>query len=88
MLVATANGGAYGNGMAPCLPETEFRATVGHSLRRARMQKGWQLWRLAEESGVALENISNIETAKRGCTAYTLYRLACALDVSLDSLLA
>jgi transcriptional regulator with XRE-family HTH domain len=78
----------YAKGMAECLPEPEFRVTLGQSLRKARMQKGWQLWRLSQESGVALENISMIETAKRGCNAYTLYRLACALEVSLDSLLA
>jgi transcriptional regulator with XRE-family HTH domain len=66
--------------------EPEY-ADVGDRLRRARLARGLSLRRLAEVIGVSPSLVSQVETGRAKPSVNTLYALATALGVSLDSLL-
>jgi transcriptional regulator with XRE-family HTH domain len=66
--------------------EPEY-ADVGERLRRARLARGLSLRRLAEVVGVSPSLVSQVETGRAKPSVNTLYALATALGVSLDSLL-
>ena len=57
---------------------------VGARLREARLLRGWSQARLSQETGIAQSMISQIERRTRNGNAFTLIRLADALEVSLD----
>jgi transcriptional regulator with XRE-family HTH domain len=55
-------------------------------LKEARELRGWSQQRLAEESGVSRDGISNYETGHRDAWPATARRLADALDVEIEEL--
>ena len=55
-------------------------------LKEARELRGWSQQKLAEESGVSRDGISNYETGHRDAWPATARRLADALDVEIEEL--
>jgi transcriptional regulator with XRE-family HTH domain len=55
-------------------------------LKEARELRGWSQQRLAEESGVSRDGISNYETGQRDAWPATASRLAEALGVEIEDL--
>ncbi len=61
---------------------------MNNSLKEIRKSRGWTLKKLSERSGVPLSTIGNFENGKVGVSLPVLKKLAFALEVSLDRLLA
>lgn len=59
---------------------------MGQRIRAARKARGIKAEKLAESVGIAVESIGHIECGSRKPSLGTLYRIAEALDVSLDYL--
>ena len=57
-------------------------------LRQARFERGLSLAQLAERAGMTASTISRLETGARRLTLMQVERLAAALEVSTDALLA
>lgn len=55
-------------------------------LREARKKRGWSVRLLSDFSGVSKSQINDIEKGRVNPTLKCLYRLACAMEVSLESL--
>lgn len=63
-------------------------AKLGERIREAREQRGWSLEKLAGESGVTFQTAYQLEKGKREPRAFTLARIAKALGLTTDALLA
>lgn len=61
--------------------------TLGEYIRRLRRSKGWQLQRLATETGLSLTHLSRIENDNAVPNAESVVRLAGALDGDLTLML-
>ena len=61
---------------------------LGANIKRYRADKGITALRLAEQAGVSLSHINNIESASANASAEVLVRIANALEISLDILLS
>lgn len=60
---------------------------VGAEIRAARQARGWNGLRLAQESGITQQRVSQIERAARKASSYEeLAALARALDLDLNTL--
>jgi transcriptional regulator with XRE-family HTH domain len=59
----------------------------GRNLRRARLERGWSQAQLAQESGLAVTEISRIERGSREVRLTTLMRLVDALGAPPHELL-
>ena len=57
-------------------------------LRQARFERGVTVAQLADRAGMAASTVSRLETGARRLTLVQVERLAAALEVSLDALLA
>lgn len=68
--------------------QAEFTTKIGQRIMDLRMRKKFlkKLSReyLAEEADISPKYLYEIEKGKKGCSAYILYRLFNALDISLD----
>jgi transcriptional regulator with XRE-family HTH domain len=60
----------------------------GNKLKLARLAKDLSIAELGRLAGVSKPHISEIENGKKHAGPDNLYALACALDVSLDYLIA
>lgn len=60
--------------------------TIEVNMQRMIEEKGWTIYRLSKESGVAVSALYNIGKKKQGPYAETLVKLSSALGVSLDAL--
>jgi transcriptional regulator with XRE-family HTH domain len=60
----------------------EFQTLLGQNVRRLRKYRNYTVEDLGLESGLGYSQVSRIELGKRNPTAYTLYMLSKALDVS------
>lgn len=60
----------------------------GESLRRFRTDRGWSQERLAEEAGITLNYVGNLERGEQGPSLNILLRLARALEIDAPTLLA
>lgn len=71
------------------LYELYFKKMAIEHIREARISKGWTQARLAEAIDVSHEFIRSLESLKGKNTfsAFTVWRISKALDVSLDNLL-
>lgn len=65
-----------------------FCATVYHALKRERLRQNLSMNALAERAGLSQQMVSYVERGLRKPTLDTLFRMSCALDVELGSLLA
>lgn len=62
--------------------------TLGEKLKMLREKKGWSKYRLSKESGVAPITITKIERGEIYPELETLLKLAEALDVDVEELIA
>jgi transcriptional regulator with XRE-family HTH domain len=62
-------------------------ATLGRRIAACRVARGWTQKRLAEEAGISVPFLSDVENDKRSIGSDPLVRLADALGASLDYLL-
>lgn len=58
----------------------------GKSLRRFRTELDWSQERLAEQAGITLNYVGNLERGEQGPSLHVLVRLARALDIDLPTL--
>ena len=56
-------------------------------MRYYRIQKGWTLSQLSDESGVSLQQIGHIERGERSCSLEALIQISNALRLPSDELL-
>lgn len=63
-------------------------ASIGPLLSEARARKGWTLRDLSAATGVAVATLSKVENSKTGTSFDTVVRIAGALGMSLDDMLA
>lgn len=66
--------------------EQKFRQQIALNMRIERARKGLTQERLAELSGISAKHITKIEKANVTPSAYLIYKIAKALDVSIDTL--
>lgn len=71
------------------LCEMYFKKMVIERIREARIARGWTQAELAEAIDVSHEFIRSIESfsGKKTISLYTVWRIAKALNISLDTLL-
>jgi transcriptional regulator with XRE-family HTH domain len=68
------------------MEKNRLRNIIGENIRHERMLRGMSIDELAELLGLTPGFIGLIERGCRGATAYTLFRLSQAFDISIDSL--
>jgi transcriptional regulator with XRE-family HTH domain len=71
-----------------CLPKDRTIAINGNAVTTLRIQKKWDVIRLASEARCSVKTIENIEKGGKRVYAATLEALATALDVDYQELLA
>jgi len=64
-----------------------FEKEVGQRIRELREKAGYSREKLSEMSGIGPKFLYEIETGKKGMSAYTLLSIAQALNVSCDYIL-
>lgn len=65
-----------------------FEAVIfGQRLRELRNARGWSQERLAEEAGITLNYVGNLERGEQGPSLHVLLRLARAFGLSAAELL-
>lgn len=67
----------------------ELRKKITINVKRARKDKRFTQEELAERSNISYDFMRRIESTKGGCgfSILTLYKLAVALDISVDELM-
>ena len=68
------------------LSKQKFTEIVGDNIKKARTKKGLSQEELAAKCQFYRTYINLIEVAKRTPSSYTLYRIAKALEVPVDTL--
>lgn len=66
--------------------ELEFRKILALNIRIERVRNGLTQEALAELSGISTKHITKIENSKVTPSAYLVYKIAKALNVSVDKL--
>ena len=66
--------------------EKTFRKIIGFNIKIARLQKGLSQEKLAELAGISTKHVTKIENAGVTTNIYFIYKIAQALDVSIDEL--
>ena len=65
----------------------EFEITIGKKIRELRELNRYSREHLSELAGIGSKFLYEIETGKKGMSAYTLYNISKALNVSCDYIL-
>lgn len=65
----------------------EFNKEVGDRIKKIRKKNNYTREQLAEIADISPKFLYEIETGKKGCSSYVLYRITMALDVKSDYLL-
>ncbi len=65
----------------------KFIASVGQRIAKARRDKGYSQAVLAEKANISISHLSNIERGRKSLSAEVLFKIAEALQTSVDSLL-
>ena len=65
----------------------KFEITVGKKIRELRERNGYSREYLSELACIGSKFLYEIETGKKGMSAYTLYNISKALNVSCDYIL-
>jgi transcriptional regulator with XRE-family HTH domain len=68
-------------------PSSQLQPTIGRRIVACREARGWTQKRLAEEAGISVPFLSDVENDKRAIGSEALLRLADALGASTDYLL-
>jgi transcriptional regulator with XRE-family HTH domain len=66
------------------LSKQKFTSIIGINVKKERTKRGLSQDQLAEMAGFYRTYINLIETAKRSPSAFSLYRIAKALNVQVD----
>ncbi len=72
----------------PPPPAEALAAIIGRGIRAARDARGWTQADLARVTGIRRPNIARLERGAGLPNMTTLHRVACGLEVSLESLLS
>ena len=64
-----------------------FAKDSGKRIRNLREKSGYSREKLSELAGIGVKFLYEIECGKKGMSAYTLYNLSVALNVSCDYIL-
>lgn len=62
----------------------EFNKKVGQRIRSARQTHNYTREYLAELADISPKFLYEVETGKKGCSTYVLYRIANALELKSD----
>ncbi len=62
------------------------RYAIGENIKRFLAKKGWTMTRLAQEMHVTQNAVGHWVHGKRTPNAYALYRMAKALDTTMEKL--
>jgi transcriptional regulator with XRE-family HTH domain len=68
--------------------ERVFRTTLSRSVKAAREERGFTQRRLAEKAGIGFKYLSRIELGQTTPSALVTLKLASALGVTIDDLVA
>lgn len=71
-----------------CMEDAEDIARIGQAIRSLRSDRGWTLEELSRRSGEPVNTISRIERGVNEARVLGLFRIARALGVKLDDLIA
>lgn len=66
----------------------DFYRRIENKIKKLRIENHFTRERLAEQANISFKFLYEIETGKKGCSAYVLYRLAQSLNVSADFLMS
>ena len=66
--------------------EQNFRKVLGFNIKIARIQKKLSQEALAEIAGISTKHVTKIENAGVTTNVYFIYKIAQALDVTIDEL--
>ena len=66
--------------------EQELRQRIALNIKIERVKKGFTQEKLAEISGISTKHITKIENSKVTPSVYLIYKIAKALEVSIDIL--
>lgn len=66
--------------------EQKFRKILGFNIKIARLQKELSQESLAEMAGISTKHVTKIENAGVTTNIYFIYKIAKALDVTIDEL--
>ena len=69
------------------MQKSTFLISVGQRIARARLDKGYSQATLAEKANISVSHLSNIERGRKSLSAEVLFKIAEALQTSVDSLL-
>jgi transcriptional regulator with XRE-family HTH domain len=70
----------------PLTAVSDPAGTFARSAQALRLGRGWTRVRLAAEAGVSEGAISRLEATLAGCNLVTAWRIAEALEASLDAM--
>jgi len=65
----------------------KFAVRLGKRVRKIREEKGWSQEELAHKAGFYRTYIGHIETGRKSPSAYTVWRIAKALEVIVTDIL-
>lgn len=65
----------------------EFEAEIGNRIRTLRERAGYSREKMSEIANIGAKFLYEIETGKKGMSAYTLLNISRALNVSCDYIL-
>ena len=66
--------------------ETELRKILAYNLRVERAKKDYTQERLAELAGISTKHLTKIENENVSTSIYIVFKLAKALEISVDKL--
>ena len=69
------------------MPKTTFLISVGRRIAKIRRDKGYSQALLSEKANISISHLSNIERGRKSLSAEVLFKIAEALQTSVDSLL-
>ena len=69
------------------MQKSTFLISVGRRIAKARRNKGYSQALLAEKANISISHLSNIERGRKSLSAEVLFKIAEALQTSVDSLL-
>ena len=69
------------------MQKSTFLISVGRRIAIARTEKGYSQATLAEKANISVSHLSNIERGRKSLSAEVLFKIAEALQTSVDSLL-
>lgn len=62
----------------------EFNIQIGKRIKKLRLQREYTREYLAECADISAKFLYEVETGKKGCSAYVLYRVAISLGVTVN----